>query len=108
MAKTKVQEKWNRLNIRALLERSDEAVIRGMLRIYEYQTPEEKVNGVTVEDNGMGFNGVDSDYLTNLVVYYQHHGRLSERQIFHARKKMLKYSGQLARIANAMELNHGK
>lgn len=97
----KPKPKWNRENIRALLERSDEAVVRGMLRIFEYQTAEEQMDGVTVEDNGVGFNGLDSEFLSNLVVFHKHHGYLTPGQMVHARKKMMKYAGQLARIANA-------
>lgn len=93
--------KWNRQNIREMLERSDEAVIRGMNRIYSYQTPDEQVHGQTVEDNGLGFNGADAEFMTKLVLYYRQHGHLTPGQMVHARKKMLKYAGQLARFANA-------
>lgn len=101
MAKPKL--KWNRENVRDMLEKSDKALIRGLLRIHSFQTAEEQQAGVTREDNGMGFNGTDAEFLTSLVVFHKEAGFLTPGQIAICRKKMLKYAGQLARIANTDE-----
>lgn len=100
---SKPKAKWNKINVREMLEKSDKALIRGLLAIYEGQTPDEQTVGQTVEDNGIGFNGVDAEFLTAMVVSYQNYKRLTEGQLRATRKAMLKYSGQLARIANAKE-----
>lgn len=99
----KVKAKWNRENIREMLAKSDKAVIRGMIRIHSFQTAEEQSAGITVEDNGMGFNGLDAEFMTSLVNFHKERGFLTDTQMTLARKKMLKYAGQLARIANTDE-----
>lgn len=99
MAKTKTP-KWTKEEIRDMLVKSDRALIRGLMTIHGYQTPEEQQAGVTVEDNGMGFNGVDAEFLTQMAITYTHYKRLTDKQIEWTRKKMLKYSGQLAAHAN--------
>lgn len=87
-------------------------VVRGMLAILKYQTDEEQMAGVTVEDNGVGFNGVDAEILTSISIQAtkyltmrpndtERYTRcISPKQMEIARKKMLKYAGQLARISN--------
>ena len=94
-------KKWTKPEILEMLKKSDKALIRGLMTIYGYQTDEERVRGVTVEDNGMGFNGVDADFLTQIALSYQQYGRLTPGQIEWTRKKMLKYAGQLAKHANS-------
>lgn len=37
---------------------------RGVIVLYQHQTDEEKGTKRTIEDNGKGFNGIDSRYLT--------------------------------------------
>ncbi len=93
-------KKWNKLTIRAMLETNNVWVVRGLMAIYKYQTESEKAEGVTREDNGVGFNGVDSEILTSFAQQWQARNFLSPKQLEIARKKMLKYSGQLAKIAN--------
>ena len=91
---------WNSSLIRERLERSDKWVIEAVLRIFEYQTAEEQNNHSTHEDNGVGFNGVDAELLSSYAVFAKRTGTLTKGQMVYARKKILKYSGQLAEIAN--------
>ena len=86
---------WNKSDIKDLLQRNDKAVIRGMLIIYGYQTADEQEFAETSHSNGIGFNGVDAEILTNFVNFYSRNGYLSPKQLEIARKKMLKYSQQL-------------
>lgn len=99
--------------------RGDAWVIRGLFTILANQTPEEQMAGVTVEDNGLGFNGADAEILTSFALQAQmvvdrlsqapdpalraqrYSKALSPKQMEIARKKMLKYAGQLAAHANA-------
>ena len=93
-------KKWKKADIRSKLEVNDVWLVKGLLAIYAQQTPSEQESGFTAEDNGFGFNGVDAEFLTSLAVQYNQHGSLSPKQMGFARVKMLKYSGQLAKLAN--------
>ncbi len=59
---------WKKEEIKDLIENRNDAVIRGMLRIYDLQTESEKVFGDTHENNGIGFSGVDVFTTISLVV----------------------------------------
>lgn len=92
---------WNAKLIRERLLVSDKWVTEGVIRIFEYQTAEEQNADVTVEDNGVGFNGADAELLSSYAKFAMKSGFLTKGQMVYARKKMLKYSGQLAKIANS-------
>lgn len=95
------------------LASNDTWLLRAVVAIYEYQTDSEQAAGVTREDNGVGFNGVDSEILSSFakqiirweaaVNNRRFNTPLSVKQLAIARTKMKKYAGQLARIANAKE-----
>lgn len=99
----KTQTKHTRESILSLLEKRDEAITRGIVAIWRYQTSSEKVTGTTNQDNGVGFNGADAPLLTSFAEQINRGRTLSEKQMGWARKKMPKYAGQLARIANAKQ-----
>lgn len=92
---------WNNHLIRERLLKSDKWVVEGVIRIFEYQTAEEQNNDITVEDNGVGFNGLDAELLSSYAKFAIKSGFLTSGQMVYARKKMLKYAGQLAKIANS-------
>jgi hypothetical protein len=101
----KTRPEWTVEEIRAKLEESNRWLQRGLLRIYAEQTLDEQATGITHEANGVGFNGVDSEILSSFAEQLQKRnwpeGRdLSDKQLTIARKKMLKYSKQLAMFAN--------
>lgn len=114
------EQKWTKQQIRSKMEANtvegDAWVVKGMLAILKFQTDEEQAFGQTVEDNGVGFNGVDAEILTSFCDQasrvlaniptdkYRYSKCLSPKQMEIARKKMLKYSAQLARIANSKSL----
>jgi len=89
---------WTVEDVKELLKTNDKAVIRGLLRIYALQTEEEKNAERTLVYNGVGFNGVDAGFMSSLAQFYQKKGFLSKKQMMYARKKMLKYAGQLVKI----------
>lgn len=72
---------------------------RGILAIYSRQTEAEQARKTTIEDNGIGFNGVDAPFLSSLARQLQVRDWLSEKQSAIARRKMTKYAGQLEKIA---------
>jgi hypothetical protein len=76
----------------------------GIVAIWNYQTTSEKAAGVTKELNGVGFNGCDAEFLSSLAEWIKKSNRpsgekLSVKQAAIARRKMLKYAGQLSKIA---------
>lgn len=92
-------EKWTKEEIRNNLQKSDAWLCRALLAIYNHQTSSEKSSMTTQEDNGVGFNGCDAFILSKFAEDFKKYGRLSPKQLELTRKKMLKYAGQLAKIA---------
>jgi len=89
----------SREHIKAMLEVNDAWLMRGIVAIWQRQTNQERRIERTLENNGVGFNGCDAEFLSSLACQIQERGSLSPRQIDWARKKMIKYAGQLAKIA---------
>lgn len=101
---------WTQEDVKALLTTSDRAVKRALVVIWERQTEAEKVSNETHENNGIGFNGVDAFILSRFVEQMKEKGTrekqnwkmgeawLSPKQMVIARKKIMKYSGQIHRI----------
>jgi len=89
---------WTVDSIRELLLKNDAAVIKGMLRIFEYQTLTEQANETTIENNMVGFSGAHAEIMSSFAKNYQKFGFLSIKQMVVARKIMLRYSRQLIRI----------
>ncbi len=94
-----VAKVWTKAEIKAKLATNNGWLIRGLLAIFSRQTASEQEAGVTSEDNGIGFNGADAEILSSYAKFYKKNGYLSPKQREIARKKMLKYAGQLADIA---------
>jgi hypothetical protein len=86
--------------VRTKLLTDDAWLVRGLLAVFALQTEDERVEGNTTHQNGVGFNGVDAPFCTSLVEQFRSRGSLSPKQIAALRKIMPKYSGQLASLAN--------
>jgi hypothetical protein len=91
---------WTKDEIKEKLKTDDRWLIRALLAIYNKQTEDEQANDMTAHYNNVGFNGLDAEWLSKMARFYKDRGFLSPKQLMHVRKKMLKYSGQLAKIAN--------
>lgn len=92
--------KWTAPLIKERLAVSDSWVTRGLVAIFNLQTADEQNSGITAENNGVGFNGVDSEFATSLALQFIKSKSLSPNQMVSARKIVSKYSRQLAMIAN--------
>lgn len=90
---------YTKQDIVAMIETRDIAVAKGVLAIYAYQTAVEQSSESTCNDNGVGFNGADAPILSSFAKQLQKGRTLSAKQIAIARKKMVKYAGQLLKIA---------
>ena len=77
---------------------------RALKRIYENQTEDEQTFEFTKYDNGIGFTGSDSEFLTSLAKQLLMYGNLSDKQTKCLFKLMPKYARQLIEgsIANGM------
>ncbi len=84
--------------IREKLASDDRWVLRGLLVIFSNQTAEEQATASTTKLNGIGFTGVDAEFLTSLATQYQTRKSLSPKQMTYLRKKMPKYSRQLEQM----------
>ena len=97
---------WNKEEIIKLLLTNNKAVERAILRLYSFQTDEEKFYGHTETINGVGFNRYDTNILSNfaeqLTIYKK---PLSSKQLAIARKKLIKYTGQLLKYIENSKRN---
>lgn len=73
---------------------------RGVLAIYKLQTQDEQHEKETLLNNNIGFNGADAKYLSYVAEYLKAGKHLSGDHVTKVRKRLLKYSGQLCKIAN--------
>lgn len=92
---------WTEDEIKALIKTNDKALCRAILRLYNEQTEDEKTTGDTKHSNGVGFNKFDAEILSSFAEFFKRTGFLTAKQMIVARKKMIKYSKQLTRLANA-------
>jgi hypothetical protein len=75
--------------------------IKGLLRIYTFQTDHEKQAQATTDANGAGFTAFDAELLTSYADQYKAKSYLTAKQIAVLHKMMPKYAGQLYRYAKA-------
>jgi hypothetical protein len=95
-----MRKDWTKEEIKDLLEISSKMVHRSIVKIYEKQTDDEKQTLETKHHNGVGFNGVDAEIMSSFARQILNGKTLSPKQMSIAKRKIKKYSGQLAKIAN--------
>ena len=98
--KTKKERKEK---VKQLLATNDKAVYRAVVAIYRRQTDYEQVCDSTQETNGVGFSAFDAEILSSFAKQLLDGKGLSYKQMEIARKRIAKYSGQLASIAEERE-----
>ena len=91
--------KYTKQLIREKLEQNQQWLERGVLAVYKFQTCEEQAKETTKEENGVGFNSADAHYLSYVAKWLLKGNHLSGIHLEKAKKKMLKYAGQLEKIA---------
>jgi len=75
-----------------------------LLKIFEFQTAEEKSIEHTRENNGIGFTGVDGEILTSFAKQLERKGYLSPKQMNLLFKKIPKYWKQILSISDEDKL----
>lgn len=91
---------WTIEEIKNLLNTSDKMVAHSVKVLFDLQTTDEQTTGETSHKNGVGFNGVDANFLSSCAQFYIHTGFLTARQTVLCRKKLIKYARQLTLVAN--------
>ena len=87
--------------VKQMLASNPAWAVRGLLKIYEFQTEAEQRVGETNEDNGVGFSGCDAHILSSFADQIKNGRQMSEKQMAIIYKKMPRYSRQLVKIAEA-------
>jgi len=77
---------------------------QALLKIFEFQTEEEKDWESTHFHNGVGFTGVDGKILSSFAKQLQKRGWLSPKQMDILKKKMPKYWKQIIEISDKEKL----
>ena len=91
---------WTVDEIKHLILTNDEVLYRALKKLYELQTADEKAHKETTESNGVGFSSFDAEFMTSAAEFLIKTGFLTEKQKFYVRKKIVKYSKQLTKVAN--------
>lgn len=101
---------WTADEIKTNLQQNDWWVVRSVKAIFEKgQTADEQNSESTQHFNGVGFNGADaailSSFAKQIIAWYQkgtpkYRFPLSPKQLTMARQRIMKYTRQLAEIAN--------
>jgi hypothetical protein len=76
----------------------DDVALEIMLTIYSMQTADEQDTQQTVDENGVGFSGVDAEFMSSLSEQYQLKHWLSPKQVTSMKKVTKKYAGQYIRL----------
>jgi len=76
--------------------------VRGMLKIFEFQTRDEQDSERTHELNGIGFTGVDGEIMSSFSKQVLKGRKLSEKQQKILFKKMPKYAVQLEKAVRGI------
>ena len=91
---------WTAEEIKNLVATNDKVLYGALKQLYARQTEDEKAIQGTSCKNGMGFNGADAQYLSSVAEFLLQTGFLTYKQKIIVRKKLVKYTGQLVKIAN--------
>lgn len=100
---TEITEKrvWTEDEIKGLVQTNDKVLYGALKNLYAQQTADEQRAGETKLHNNAGFNGADSRFLSSVSEFLIRRGYLTDKQKAVVRRKLVKYTKQLTRLANA-------
>lgn len=97
--------RWNELTVnqwkpvlQCLMIINDNNLKKCILKIYEFQTYEEKQGRVTKEENNLGFNKVDAEEMCAIAEKLLKGEELTKSELAKSRNKMLKYWRQIMMV----------
>lgn len=91
---------WDVNEIKELLRTNDRFVLRSLIKLYSFQTKEEKCYKASTESNNKGFNKSDAKSLTPIAQKVIKGNVIIEDQVTYVRNKIMKYAKQLTKVAN--------
>lgn len=91
---------WTEEEIGTLIQTNDKVLYGALKKLYNEQTSDEKAVGETKHNNGVGFNGADSKFMSSVAEFMIKRGFLTDKQKYCVRKRLVKYTKQLTRLAN--------
>ena len=97
----KAKRVWTQDEIKHLVQTNDKVLYGALKKLYDQQTADEQRVGETVVHNNVGFNGADSRFLSSTAEFLKKTGFLTDKQKVIVRRKLVKYTKQLTRLANA-------
>lgn len=100
-APAKVKRVWTEQEIKNLVQTNDKVLYGALKNLYAQQTADEQRAGETRLHNNVGFNGADSRFLSSVAEFLNKTGFLTDKQKAVTRRKLVKYTKQLTRLANA-------
>ena len=92
---------WTTDEIKNLVQTNDVVLYGALKKLYACQTEDERNSKETKEHNGKGFNGTDAQFLSSVSEFLISKGFLTDKQKVIVRKKLVKYTKQLTKLANA-------
>lgn len=92
------QKQWESY-LKNLLRTNDKALFAATLKIYEYQTEEERNKAKSLEENGVGFAKIDAEELTAIAIKIKNKNPLTQHEYCVMKAKMPKYWKQLMKIS---------
>lgn len=98
-------KEWTVEEIKSLITKNDTVVCKALIQLYNQQTAVEQLCHHTKAHNNVGFNYIDSKFLTSCSEFYIKSGFLTSRQVNAVRRLIMKYSKQLTWLANEHEKN---
>ena len=93
-------KKWSKEEISKRLATDDAFMCRALLQLYDRQTMIEQDAKQTGVVNNIGFNKPDAYSLSYHAAFIQKRRKCGARFIPSIRKRILKYAGQITKIAN--------
>lgn len=94
----KNKKEWKRY-LHNLLKTNDTALLRAVVIVYEGQTQEEVYSYKSLENNGVGFNKFDAEFLTGIAHKIKLGKKITDEEMYILRTKMPKYWRQLMKIS---------
>lgn len=95
-----IEKRWTKEEIREKLQVNDKWLYRAITVLFSLQTRDEQNCGETKEHNKVGFTGPDAHILSYYAKWLETHKELTGKHKDKARVLVVKYAGQLAKIAN--------
>ncbi len=90
--------------VKVKLSTSKSWALAALLKIFEFQTEDEKRLETTTDNNSVGFTGFDGEILSSFAKQLKIHKSLSQKQIIILFKRIPKYWKQIINASNEEKL----